>query len=334
VIDPTTIQSGKDRLKNGLYESYYFRGNSDCGQSFWLKHNLMLFKKEQRVRMESIVILFDKTKNYAKSYKNEEFISIEEYEKLKQSFDGKWINFKYQFKNGYMQITPNSLKGEFQENGSITISWNLKTKYSNETYYHFSDQKFYTIGFPKKKILTKDIGVFFEGEIVTPTAKFQNKFYGMNGHNWGTEHAYKYIYANCNQFVGQNHCYFDGFSAQILLGKLIKSPLLSGCSLKIKDNWYHFNNVLSSWKHNVKSLALNRWVATFKNENYILELMIDGESVPWVTLKYDHPSKKISNVHNTKYANGTIKLIEKKSMKEVASLKSSWFELESLIPNK
>ena len=333
MINPTVIQTGKDRTNKGLYESFYFRGNADDGKSFWLKHNLMLFKNDDKVRFESTVIVFDKNSGTAKSYKHEEFVPLDEFENLKKEMGADWEHFHFEFKDGHMKITPHELAGEFKTEDGKSITWNLKTDYSKETYYHFSDDKFYHIGFPKKKILTKDIAVSYDGVITTPELEMNSSFKGMNGHNWGTEHAYKYAYANCNQFSEDADAYFDGFSAKIAMaGGIIKSPYLSACSVKIDGKWYHFNEVLGSWKHKAKTLTMKKWATAFYNDDYILEVEIDGESVPWVTLSYDHPSYKKSNVHNTKFAKGALKLMNRKDHSEVKTLTSDWFELESLIP--
>ncbi len=153
----------------------------------------------------------------------------------------------------------------------------------------------------------------------------------MNGHNWGTEHAYKYSYANCNQFKEDSSAYFDGFSAKIVLGKVIKSPFLSGCSVKAHGNWYHFNDVLSSFKPDVLDLEQKSWKAIFKSSDCEMSVKIDGNKKQWGHLVYDHPSRKKSLVHNTKFAKGEIQ-IKFFDGRDPIYLNSDNFELETLIP--
>ncbi len=202
------------------------------------------------------------------------------------------------------------------------VSWDFDLTLSGESYFHFDKKWFYFGFFPKKKILTKDIRVKFTGKMESPLSKVESSFMGMNGHNWGKEHAYLYAYADCNQFNEDADAFFDGFSVKILLGKMV-SPFLSCCSLKYKGEWFHFNKVLDSYKHQVKKLTLKEWEATFVSDDFELKLSIDGQTTNWVSLIYDHPTGKQSTVNNSKNAKATLSLFKK-----VNGTK----ELESLIP--
>lgn len=326
------IMTGTSSSKKGLYESFYFRGNDSTGaKSFWLKHNLLVFKHSQEVMIECTLIFFEKEESQARVWKVHENISIQKYEDLKKE---DWTGFCYKFLNGsFFNITAGNLTGKIiTDKDQTEVTWNMRTNLSGESYFHFSDEKFYRIAFPKKKILTHDIAVNFEGEIQMPGEYVRDQFKGMNGHNWGTEHAYKYQYADCNQFDGEEDAYFDGFSAKILLGGLMKSPYLSACSMKTGGRWFHFNNVMKSYLPKVKKLTEKKWEVVFVNNTHLLEVSLDGEGQCWAHLPYLHPSGKTSIVNNTKFAQGTLKLIQKDGHILVKTLKSSFFELESLIP--
>lgn len=336
MINPNLYHLDSNCFKKGLYESFYFRGNhSDGNRAFWLKHNFLLFAGDTNVRVESTLIIFDKNLNLSKTYKQMEMINFGEYSARVTKEGETWLDFNYQFRNGsYMLINKEQLKGELiLPEDNAKISWDLSLGPSNESYYHFSNDWFYHGFFPKKKILTKDIHLQFTGKISTPELDMEGHFLGMNGHNWGKEHAYKYAYGNCNQFQGNQNAYFDGFSAKISLVKgIVKSPYLSGSSLKVGENWYHFNNVLSSYKHTVTELLEKKWRVTFFNKNYLLEVSVEGSDEPWIHLDYGHPSGKTSVVNNTKFAKGMLVLKRKKDREIISILESSFFELESLLP--
>jgi hypothetical protein len=334
MINPIQFQLNKNRLKKGFYESFYFRGNHQNGtQSFWLKHNLLMFANDPHVRIESTLITFDKESNLSKTYNHQEDITLEDYQNKIVLNKKDWEDFSFNFKNNSsILIQPNQLQGKFNTNED-SISWNLKLNPSNKSYYHFSNDWFYHGFFPKKKILTKDIHLEYSGTIETPHLKLEGSFIGMNGHNWGTEHAYKYAYGNCNQFDNCQESYFDGFSGKITLMKgVIKSPYLSCCSLKTKGKWYHFNNILKSYQHKVSEVSEKKWKVTFISQEHILEIDIDGSNQVWADLSYDHPSRKVSTVHNTKYAHGTLTLKKATNNEIITTLTSHYFELESLIP--
>lgn len=331
MITPTSIQTKCASLEKGIYESFYFRGNHKTGQqAFWLKHNLLTYNKEPGVVLECTLILFDKKSEETFVYNHKEKITRDEFKKL--ITDSSWKRFRFDFKNGsHFALSEEKLSGQmFTPDGDV--SWDLDLLPSGEVYYHFSNDWFYHSFFPKKKILTNDIDITFDGTINSPNFNMEGQFKGMNGHNWGTEHAHKYVYADCNQF-DEDGAYFDGFSAKVeLLGGLVKSPYLSSCSLKLQNEWYHFNDVMTSFRHRVTTLSVHQWQVEFENKSHSLKVKIDGEKEPWVTLTYDHPSKKQSRVNNTKFAKGVLILIEKSSGKIIKKLKSDYFELESLIP--
>lgn len=330
MIKTDLMMTGPTSTKKGLYESFYFRGNDTTGtESFWLKHNLLVRKGSNEVMVECTLIFFEKDQAQARVWKAYENISLPKYQELKKE---NWTGFAYTFTNGsFFTISGEKLAGKIVTEKE-EINWNFKTTLSKQSYFHFSDEKFYHIAFPKKKILTHDISVVFEGEIQVPGKFIQDQFKGMNGHNWGTEHAYKYQYADCNQFEGEEGAYFDGFSAKILLAGLIPTPYLSACSVKTDGKWFHFNNVMKSYKPKVRDLTEKKWEVAFENQTHLLEVSIEGENQCWAHLPYQHPKGKISQVHNTKFARGILKLIQKDGKVPVKTLKSNFFELESLIP--
>lgn len=333
MIKPNLIESGRHSSKKGLYESFYFRGNSlQSGQSFWLKHNLLIFKKSLSAQVESILIFFDKDSKAINIYKLETEISLDQLELVKSQAKNSWEDISFKFPNeSFFKIEKNKLQGKLiTEIG--TVSWDFDLTKSNINYFHFPKDKYYRWPFPKKKIITNDIDVLFSGKIVINDQTFSDNFKGMNGHNWGTEHAYLYQYANCNQFMNGEDAFFDGFSAKILLGKIIKSPYLSSCGLKIGKDWFYFNDMMALWKHDLKELKEKSWAVTFENEKYLLSVEISDEKHDWAHLNYHHPDHKVSVINNTKFASGTLRLVSKNDCTIVKELKSDFFELESLIP--
>lgn len=336
MIAPNRVQLTLTPRNRGLYESFYFRGNSRDGRyGFWLKHNLLRFKNDRFVTIECSLLLFDKNICNTKILKVAERLTDYEYSRHPSLQEGDWDNLSFRFQNGsYFKISRQELSGQI--NSDIgQARWTLDLERSNNVYHHFSNNWFYTSFFPKKKILTRDTFITFTGEIKSGSdEEWRGEFYGMNGHNWGKEHAFAYAYANCNQFNNNQVAYFDALSAKIVfLNGTIKSPYLSLASLRIGDKWYNFNSVATSFCHRVKKLSQKEWCAEFRNKNYILRIDIDGNEpqTPWVALNYLHPSRKNSVVNNTKFAKGSLTLIKKETGEEIAKLDSEYFELETLI---
>lgn len=332
---PTNRIELDERFKNsGLYESFYFRGDSVDGKySFWLKHNFIRFSNSHEVRLDNVFLLFSYQDQKVSKWYQSKTIPLIDFYKLVERSNRSWDEFKFDFsKKGYMALSSNKLTGSIQIDDKM-VTWDLHLKKSKQSYFHFNKKWFYTAFFPKKKILTNDICLSFFGNIETPTLKIsQCELIGMNGHNWGKEHAHIYAYGNCNRFEGfkPGEIYFDGFSAKIKIASLT-SPFLSCCSLKVGNKFFHFNSVLRSFNHQVYKLKLKYWQVTFFNKEHRLEIILSGEKSLWADLEYDHPNKKKSTVYNTKNATGEFYL-KTRNGQLINHFKSTWVELETLAP--
>ena len=218
-----------------------------------------------------------------------------------------------------------------------TAQWELSLDRSDEVLYHFASDRLYHLPWPKKKIITRDCFLRFRGRISCAGITVEGDFMGMNGHNWGTEHAHEYAYADCNMFAEDEGACFDGFSVKVAVARgLLKSPFLSMCSLKAGGRWYHFNALADSWKHRVEALDDYRWIASFQNGTHRLELSINGQNPrvePWVALHYDHPGGARSVVKNTKFASARLRLLTQGDHRLVTELTSDFVELETLLPD-
>lgn len=333
MIDP--VRFALPSARNGLYESFYFRGTSlDGRHAFWLKHNLLRRHGQSTVTIENAFIIFDRVTGEAEVVYDKEDLSPPAFASFARS--GHWEQASANFSSGsFFAISRESLRGKLHTQRG-TAQWELALDRSDEVLYHFASDRLYHLPWPKKKIITRDCFLRFRGRISCAGITVEGDFLGMNGHNWGTEHAHEYAYADCNMFAEEEGAYFDGFSVKIALARgLIKSPYLSMCSLKTGGRWHHFNALTSSWKHRVDALDDYRWIATFQNETHCLELAINGQNPrvePWVALHYDHPGGARSVVKNTKFASGKLRLLTRRDKRVVQELTSDYFELESLLP--
>lgn len=337
MIEPSTVQLNLKKRNQGLYESFYFRGNSEDGKwGFWLKHNLFRFHHDRYVIVSNHFILFNRDSCQTDIYHVEEKLTDYEYLNYPGFQAKNWDDCSFEFSEGsYFKITKDKLSGQIIQDGK-SLSWKLHLDRSDMTYYHFPQKWFYKGFFPKKKILTRDCFLGFKGTIKSSGDEtIETSFMGMNGHNWGKEHAHQYFYANCNQFHQDKNIYFDGFSAKLaLLRGKVKTPYLSGCSLYMKGKWYHFNEVYASMNHDVNSNHNHHWEVSFVNKDHQLNVCVYGgpSEMPWAKLDYDHPDHKVSHIGNTKFAKGELELMERKSGTHLALLTSKHFELETCFP--
>ncbi len=335
MINPSLVKLNLNPRDKGLYESFYFRGTSRDGRfGFWLKHNLLRHVKDRFVAIECALILFDKQTNQVQAVHDKEIVSDYEYQSLPFMKTHDWDSLEYTFAHGsQFSIQDELLHGKIQaHNGKA--QWNFKLKRSHESLFHFSPVSLYSLPWPKKKILTREIHLEFSGEITINGQIVKADFVGMNGHNWGTEHAHQYAYANCNVWDKGEIAYFDGFSAKVNVTGKVATPYLSMASFKLDDDWYHFNRLQDAWRGSVSKLSDYAWALKLANQTHILQIDIDGASpskLPWVALNYQHPNRAVSVVKNTKFARGMVRLIDKRTNHAIKELTSDYFELETLM---
>lgn len=332
MIDP--VKFAISDARNGLYESFYFRGTSQDGRhAFWLKHNLLRRNGQSQVVLENAFIIFDRVMGEAEVVYDKDILSDSSLNTFVRS--GHWEQASANFSTGsFFSISREALRGKLHTSRG-TAQWELALNRSDEALYHFSSDRLYRLPWPKNKILTRDCFLRFSGRIVCAGITIEGEFHGMNGHNWGAEHAHEYAYADCNRFAEEEGACFDGFSVKLALaGGLVTSPFLSMCSLKTEGRWHYFNALSLSWKQRVDALDDYRWMAVFLNDTHRLEVHIDGQNPrlePWVALHYDHPSSARSVVKNTKFAQGRLRLFRVADEQLVKELNSEYFELETLL---
>ncbi len=326
-IDPTQIRLRPETPE--LYESYYFRGTSPDGRNaFWLKHNLLRYRGAAATKIECTLILFDRADNRVLAAHDQTELAAAQFAGFGEHHD--WDNVSHRLPSGSnFKIAASNLSGALPN-----AAWTLALQRSNETLLHLTPPALYRIGWPKKKVLTRDVRVTFDGELAVGGTKIAGRFVGMNGHNWGTEHAHRYAYANCQLWDDGSDAIFDGFSAKVRIAPGVTSPFVTIASLKAGGLWYHFNRLQAAPWGRVRHLSDYRWTFAARNKTHRLEVDIDGGAPakrPWVALNYHHPSRGLSIVKNTKFATGTIRLIETATDRLTQELRSNLFELETLL---
>lgn len=333
MIDPVALIMA--RARDGLYESFYFRGNSlDGQQAFWLKHNLLRRHGERGVALEVTLVLFDRKSGEVVTAHDREDLSPQEFSALVRSRH--WDALSANMASGsFFEINREKIRGKLHASRGAA-AWDAVLTRSDEVLYHFPHSRLYQLPFPKKKILTRDSNMRFKGSFSIDDTVVEGEFVGVNGHNWGTEHAHEYAYAGCNLFREDANACFDGFTAKLALAAgLLRTPHLSLAALKVNGDWHYFNALSRAYQQHVEALHDYQWSMTLKNSTHRLELSVDGANPrvqPWVALHYEHPGGARSVVKNTKFASGRLRLFESGASTPQADLSSDCFELETLLP--
>lgn len=332
MIDPAALVMS--RARDGLYESFYFRGNSRDGQyAFWLKHNLLRRHGERGVALELSLILFDRRSGAVHVAYDREDMSPQAFNAFARSRN--WEALSGNMASGsFFGISRERLNGRLHASGRHA-AWDMTLQRSDEVLYHFPHSRLYQLPLPKKKVLTRDSFLIFTGSLRIGDHTVSGEFVGVNGHNWGTEHAHEYAYAGCNLFHEDAEACFDGFTARLALAAgLVRTPHLSLAAVRHQGQWYHFNALSRCYQQEVRVLSDFHWSVVMKNDTHTLEISVDGGNprlLPWVALNYEHPGGARSVVKNTKFARGRLRLSENGGQL-LTELNSDCFELETLLP--
>lgn len=333
MLDPVALMLPKAR--DGLYESFYFRGNSlDGRRAFWLKHNFLRRHGERGVSLDVALVLFDRDAGTVHVAQDREDLSPQSFHALCR---GKhWDAISANIASGsFFEITRERLRGKLHTVEGVA-AWDLALQRSDDVLYHFPHSRLYQLPLPKKKVLTRDSRLHFSGSLSVGEVTMSGEFRGVGGHNWGSEHAHEYAYAACNMFREDDSACFDGFTARLaLVAGLLRTPRLSMAALRHDGKWHHFNALSRTYQQEVEALSDYQWAVVLKNDTHRLELQVDGANPriePWVALHYEHPGGARSVVKNTKFASGRLRLFEGGGEVPVVELSSDCFELETLLP--
>jgi hypothetical protein len=160
--------------------------------------------------------------------------------------------------------------------------------------------------FPRSKLLTPLPVLRFDGGFDTPTAVGAEVtgWTGMQGHNWGREHAFEYAWGQC-VFTGGDEAsapiaMMEGFSGRIRLGP-ITTPLISALIVRKGERTYRFDRLFDVWNQRV-ALGDLRWTARFRGRAGTASLSMEADAAQVVCLGYPNPDGALAYCLNSKLA--------------------------------
>lgn len=306
--------------RRGFYESNYLKATAPDGQrAFWIKYNILApFDPAESAVAELWAVLFDWESGpplVVKEVRPMTAVTISKEELLIES-------------NG-CRLVPAEATGQIEDEGG-QARWTLKLEGDESPLFHLPFARLYTMGFPKKKILTPAPRLTFTGEFTIAGKTLAVAGWpGLRGHNWGSEHAHTYAYGNCSQFDGDPMAILDGFTARIRLGPLT-SPWLSTAVLRTGGQEIKLNS-LAGWLTPQAVVAFPRWQVTFRGSGYRLRAAWKAPPETFAGLRYRHPDGKVSYCANSKFATLQLELLRPNG--ETTTLSGRNAELEFLFPN-
>lgn len=157
--------------------------------------------------------------------------------------------------------------------------------------------------FPRSKLLSPFPVLSFGGALEVFGERVQvDSWTGMEGHNWGREHAYEYAWGQCH-FLGETGrpgAWAEGFTARVKVGPM-KTPRLSALVVQRGEESFRFDRLFEPSKQRAV-LGDRSWTIAIEGDVGRAELSMDASVMPMVCLGYRNPSGVLSYCLNSKLA--------------------------------
>lgn len=176
-------------------------------------------------------------------------------------------------------------------------------------------------GFPKSKLLTPQPALVFDGRVRISNEEIDVRgWQGMQGHNWGREHAAEYAWGQCYfARTGRSPAsWVEGFTARVALGP-VKTPPLSAMVVRHGAELLRFDRLVDLWRQRA-TVSETRWCLSMRGGDGEAELELDASGRPLACLGYANPNGRLSYCMNSKLARARLR---------VRPARGAPFELES-----
>ena len=157
--------------------------------------------------------------------------------------------------------------------------------------------------FPKLKLVTPFPSLRFTGRVTLPDETVELAGWtGMQGHNWGREHAFEYAWGQCvfPSSGGQPEAMVEGFTGRVMIaGRL--TPRVSALVVRRGVELYRFDRLFELWRQDA-TLDADRWTVRVAGADGEARLEMDASGRPMACLGYPNPDGKLSYCLNSKLA--------------------------------
>jgi hypothetical protein len=192
--------------KAGHYESFYIKAcRPGGGQGIWIRHTV--HKRPDAEPNASIwFVLFDREAEGPRATK----VTVPAAELSVPG--GSWI------KVDGAEIGPGRASGAV-DTDAVKASWELTFAGDAEPCKYLPSDRLYETRLPKTKFVAPFPDARFDGRLEIDGETIElGGWPGMIGHNWGTEHAERWVWLEGTGFEGSPDTYFDAGAARIKLG--------------------------------------------------------------------------------------------------------------------
>ena len=129
---------------------------------------------------------------------------------------------------GGARLEPGRACGEIGSDNGVAVSWELEFGSPAQAFRHLPSPFLYRAPLPRTKLLTPHPDVRFTGTVTVDGRPTEiDSWLGMVGHNWGSEHAERWIWMHAGEFR-QAEGWFDAALGRIKVGPLTTPWIANG----------------------------------------------------------------------------------------------------------
>jgi hypothetical protein len=202
--------------KGGHYESFYIKAaRPGGGRALWIRHTV--HKRPGAESKGSIwFVLFDRDAAAPRATK----VTLPVAEL--SAPEGDWMRV------GAAEIRPGAARGSIAT-AALEASWDLRFSGDAAPCKYLPSDRLYETRLPKTKFVAPYPDARFSGSLeVGADAIELDGWPGMIGHNWGSEHAERWVWLEGTGFEDAPGAYFDTGAARIRLGRWTTPWIPSG----------------------------------------------------------------------------------------------------------
>jgi len=205
---------------------------------------------------------------------------------------------------------PPRTEGLLRDAEGTTIAWDLFFTEGAPSLHHFPSERLYTTGLPKSKAKSPHPDSRFRGWVsVGGTRVDVDDVPGMQGHNWGQEHAHHYAWGHCNAFENKPGAYFEGIVSKVKIGPVV-SNFFSLAFLFVDGRMIRFNSPLSLVPRKTE-VGIDRWSFEIRGITHDLEGELEAPRSLFTVLPYYNPDGALSYCINSKIADIRLRLLSR-----------------------
>lgn len=284
----------------GHVESYFMRGNSPRRRlAFWLKATVFAPRADSAIA-ELWCIVFDAEND--RYWAEKTTVPFEH-----ATFPGEQALIEVA--GGQFDLSPDGYaRGAMEGDGGLCrwdLSWSPPDSPLADRLCLLPSERMVDGSFPRSTPLTPYPSLRLQGtiEVWGETIDLEG-WEGMQGHNWGDEHAWEYAWGHC-PFIdesGEPFCWVEGFSARTRIAGR-PSPVISALVIRRGDEEYRFDRLVDLWRQDATiDLDEYAWRLRVRGNGGEAALSMSADPAEMVCLGYHNPDGRLSYCLNSKLA--------------------------------